>query len=293
MTPAAPRITIVTPSLNQGAFLDAALRSVGDQDYPDLEHIVIDGGSTDGSVEIIGAHADHLAWSVSEPDGGQYHALNKGFARATGEVMGWLNADDAHLPWTLALVGEIFRQLPEVEWLTTLAPLICNEDGLPIRCRRRAPFSRRAFLAGDNLPGQGWHAQGWIQQEATFWRRSLWERVGGRLDESLSLAGDFDLWARFFAEAEPHATEVPLARFRRHAGQRTAAGASEYHAEALAALARHGGRHPSRPAAAMRLALRRTLPTRLKPLAFRFGLVAPGKVCVFDLDRGLWGVSEE
>ena len=293
MTPAVPRITIVTPSLNQGAFLDAALRSVGDQGYPDLEHIVVDGGSTDGSADIIRAHEDRLAWWVSEPDGGQYHALNKGFARATGGIMGWLNADDLHLSWTLALVGEIFSQLPEVEWLTTLAPLICNEDGLPIRCRRRPPFNRRAFLAGDNLPGQGWHAQGWIQQEATFWRRSLWERVGGRLDESLKLAGDVDLWARFFAEAEPHATPVPLAQFRRHAGQRTAAGASDYQTEAQAALTRHGGRAPSRPAAAMRLALCRILPNRLKPLAFRLGLLAPGKVCVVDLDLGRWRVSEE
>ena len=292
MTPAAPRISIVTPSLNQVAFLDAALRSVGDQGYPNLEHIVIDGGSTDGSVEIIGAHADRLAWWVSEPDGGQYDALNKGFARATGEVMGWLNADDLHLPWTLALLGEVFRQLPEVEWLTTLTPLVLNEDGLPIRCRPRSPFSRRAFLGGDNLPGANWHAAGWIQQESTFWRRSLWERAGGRINKSLRLAGDFDLWARFFAEAEPHAIEVPLAAFRRHAGQRTAVGASEYRAEALAALLRHGGRPPSRAAAAMRLALRRTLPNRLKPLAFLLGLLAPGNVCVFDLDRGLWHVAE-
>ena len=121
-----PRITIVTPSFNQGQFLDQAMRSVLDQGYPDLEYMVVDGGSSDDSAEIIRDHEDRLAWWVSEPDGDQYDALNKGFARTTGEIMGWLNADDLHLSWTLALVAEVFRIAPSVntaspEWMSMVA----------------------------------------------------------------------------------------------------------------------------------------------------------------------------
>jgi glycosyltransferase involved in cell wall biosynthesis len=291
MTNSQLSISIVTPSFNQADFLEKTILSVLDQDYPNLDYVIIDGDSTDTSKDIIRRYEDRLAWWTSEPDKGQYDAINKGFANSNGEIMGWLNADDLHLTWTLALVAEIFTRLPEVEWLTTLAPLVCNEDGLPVRCRPRAPFSRRGFFNGDNLPGMGWHASGWIQQEATFWRRSLWQHAGGRLDASLKLAGDFDLWARFFSHAELYAVEVPMAAFRRHPGQRTAVMDKEYKAEALSALRRHGGGSPSKTTAAAGLALRRLLPNRIKPLASRLGVLASGKICAYDPVSREWRID--
>src|SRR5215470_7311361 len=111
---ARPRISIVTPSFNQARFLEATIRSVLDQRYDNLEYIVVDGGSTDGSVEIIKRYADRLAFWCSEADGGHGNALNKGLRRATGEIMAWLNSDDIYWPWTLAAVAEIFEAHPDV-----------------------------------------------------------------------------------------------------------------------------------------------------------------------------------
>src|SRR5215469_5586779 len=95
-----PKISIVTPSFNQAEFLEETIRSVLDQNYPNLEYVVVDGGSTDGSVDIIKKYAHRLAWWVSEPDDGQYAAINKGFKHSSGEIMAWINSDDKYLPWT-------------------------------------------------------------------------------------------------------------------------------------------------------------------------------------------------
>src|SRR5712664_2616221 len=114
--PLPPRISIVTPSFNQASYLEAALKSVLDQNYPNLEYIVVDGGSTDGSVEIIQRYADRLTYWVSQPDRGQMDALNKGFRRTTGEIMAWLNSDDMLCSWALQTVGHIFQDLPAVQW---------------------------------------------------------------------------------------------------------------------------------------------------------------------------------
>src|SRR3954471_21047527 len=124
-----PVISIVTATWNRAGFLEEAMRSVLDQAYPKLEYVVVDGGSTDGSVEIIRKHADRLAWWCSEKDSGHCEALNKGFAHTTGEVMGWLNSDDKYTPWALAVVGEIFATFPDVQWITTLFPLLWDAQG--------------------------------------------------------------------------------------------------------------------------------------------------------------------
>src|ERR1044071_7135932 len=109
-----PKISIVTTSFNQAEWLEQCMRSVLDQNYPELEYFVMDGGSTDGSVDIIRKYADRLTGWVSEPDRGHMHALNKGFARATGDVLAWLNSDDKYCPWAFNVVGRIFSVLPEV-----------------------------------------------------------------------------------------------------------------------------------------------------------------------------------
>jgi glycosyltransferase involved in cell wall biosynthesis len=190
-TPASPVISLVTPSFNQAPFLAAALDSVLGQNYPQLDYVVVDGGSTDGSRDLIASRASRLAWWCSEPDGGLYDALNKGFAHTTGEIMGWLNSDDLHFPWTLRTVGEIFARFPEIDWLSSLAPSTWSPEGHPLGVASIEGFSRAAFLDGGYLPGGSRH-YGWIPQESTFWRRSLWEKAGACLDASLRLAGDFE-----------------------------------------------------------------------------------------------------
>ena len=292
MTEARPKISIVTPSFNQWRFLEATIRSVLDQNYPALEYVVVDGGSTDGSVDILRRHADRLTGWTSEPDHGQYDALNKGFARTSGEIMGWLNSDDLHTPWTLALVAEVFAALPEVEWLTSLHPLGFDERGLPVNCATRGPYSRKEFLRGDYLPGFGWRASGWIQQESTFWRRSLWERAGGCLDSNLRFAADFELWARFFRHASLAVVESPLAGFRHHNAQKTAGDAAGYKREAAEILARHGGKPRGRLGAAWAALVRQATPQRFRSLGGALGLLNLGRVCVYDHAAKSWRIVE-
>lgn len=237
-----PKISIVTPSFNQGAFLEEAMLSILDQGYPELEYVVMDGGSTDGSVDIIKKHAGRLAHWVSEPDKGQYAAIDKGFAKTTGDVMGWLNSDDKQTPWALSVVGEIFASFPEIEWLTTAYPLVWDERGRAVRCAYGGGYNRRSFMHGASLPGRRSYGRAWIQQESTFWRRALWERAGAHLDASMRYAGDFELWARFFQHADLYAVATPLSGFRKHGQQKSGKYLAEYMAEAESALAQHGGK---------------------------------------------------
>jgi len=223
-----PKISVVTPNFNCSAFLEQTLLSVLDQGYPNLEYIVVDGGSTDGSLEIIERHRTRLAHVIAEPDRGHADALNKGMRLATGEVMCWINSDDLLLPGSLQRVGEMFSALPQLQWLTGQR-LWMHEDGTP---RTPAPLGRWSWLRF--VCGDFRH----IQQESTFWRRSLWQAAGGQLDESLSLANDFELWLRFFRLATLHSVDEPLGCFRTRQGQRSAASYAEYERECAAALQR-------------------------------------------------------
>lgn len=204
--PSWPRITLVTPVLNGVRLLETAIRSVTDQDYPNLEYIVVDGGSTDGSLELLRRQEDRIAWWTSAPDDGMYDALNKGFARATGQVFGWLSATDVLHRGALFVVGGVFRDLSQVEWITGL-PTGLTEEGATYSVGPRRRWTRRRFLLGANEH---------IQQESTFWRRSLWDRAGGRLDASQRMASDFELWLRFFRHARLYPVEGLIGGFRHH-----------------------------------------------------------------------------
>lgn len=236
-----PTVSIVTPSYNQADYLEAALRSVLDQSRPPHEYVVIDGGSIDGSRAILERYADRLHHWVSEKDDGQYAAIQKGFEHTTGEIMAWLNSDDMYLPGALEMVAEIFAQHPEVAWISTLHRLDWDDRGRAVAISKVEGFSREAFLRGEYLSCAGYVSRGFIQQESTFWRRSLWEAAGGRLDTSLKYAGDFDLWARFYQHARLYGVNAPLGGYRVHAGQKSQL-IQAYVEEALASLKRHGGK---------------------------------------------------
>jgi Glycosyl transferase family 2 len=285
-----PRLTIVTPSFNQGEFLEETIKSVLDQEYENLEYIVVDGGSTDRSVSIIKKYSHRLAHWVSEPDEGQYHAINKGFARATGEIMAWLNSDDKYLPWTLSVVADIFSAFPEVEWLTSVHPLQWNSHGQAVAVDFTGALSRHSFLQGNNFPVEGSIGRRWIQQESTFWRSSLWERAGGRLDQSLAMAADFELWARFYDHADLFGAQALLGGFRSHGVQRSVLHRDRYMAEAEQVL-RAKGRWPTgwlesvvrgitwkifRQHSLVRL------PKLLQMLLFRTGILYPARVIVWS-----------
>ncbi|WP_319421339.1 glycosyltransferase family 2 protein [Pleurocapsa sp. FMAR1] len=215
-----PKISIVTPSFNQAEFIEATIQSILSQNYPNLEYIIIDGGSTDGSVEIIKQYASYLHFWCSEPDRGQYDAINKGFAHSTGEIMAWLNSDDMYCPWALKTVASAMSDLEQVEWLTTLNPGGWDWSGFCTGFKSILGYSREAFLDGYYLPRE---KQGiaWIQQESTFWRRSLWERAGSRISTDFDLASDFDLWSSFFLYADLYGISSPLGGFRFQANQKS------------------------------------------------------------------------
>lgn len=295
-----PRISLVTVNFNMASTLETTLRSVVDQQYAGLEYVVIDGGSTDGSVEIIRRYENRLASWISQPDGGMYDALNRGFAATSGEIMGWLNSDDLHMHWTLSTVAEIFSHCPQVEWITSLYPLIFNEKGHLCSTHYLAGFNRVSFMRGANLPRKGFYARGFIQQESTFWRRSLWERAGSRLDTSCGTAGDFELWTRFFQHANLAGVAVPLAGFRQRRGQISMEQREAYLASSEKILTQAGGRRPAGVERFMRRRmhaymghrpLARHLPAGFRNFLFARGLISESPVIRYADDR--WRVDRE
>jgi len=278
-----PRLSVVVPSFNQAEYLEAALRSALDQNYPQLELIVLDGGSTDGSRAIIEQYAPRLAYWQSQPDGGQAAALNAGFARATGDILTWLNSDDVFYPGALSLVGEAFARFPEIAWLTGI-PANMDAAGrlaeIGPRTGRFRPFIQRGWQHG--------RALGFIRQEGTFWRRGLWERAGARLDPQRHLTLDYDLWRRFAAHADLVTAASILAVFRYQPRQKTA-DLDRYYAEI-------GTRLPERMRLLM-LPLRAFLAITAWPLAPRLRYhrasaqwrFSPGPFFRRDSDRAFLG----
>lgn len=241
---ASPKISIVTPSFNQGKYIEETIHSVINQNYENLEYIVIDGGSSDSTLDIIKKHENRLSYWVSEADNGQYDAINKGFGKSSGEIMAWINSDDKYTPWALSVVAEIFSTFPEIDWLTTAHALLWDQNGRAVSCRHRNGYNRHAFFKGAYLERTNRYNRGFIQQESTFWRRSLWEKVGSQIDANLRMAGDFELWSKFFQHSELHVVNTPLAGFRLHGDQKTANQMNTYIKEAEGILKRSGEIYP-------------------------------------------------
>ncbi|HTP66781.1 MAG TPA: glycosyltransferase, partial [Geobacteraceae bacterium] len=226
-----PRISIVTPSFNQGEYLEECIDSVLGQNYPNLEYIIMDGGSTDDSVRIIKKYEKHLAYWQSMPDGGQYRAINEGFGRSSGEIMAWLNSDDKYHAGALQIVAETFAGSPGIAWLMG-RPTVWNDKGKLAFVLDYLPlWSRENYLKGEIGPPH-------IQQESTFWRRSLWDEAGGALDTELRLAGDMELWTRFFRYAQLFTLDALLGGFRSHPAQKSANFMDSYNEEAARVIER-------------------------------------------------------
>jgi glycosyltransferase involved in cell wall biosynthesis len=199
-----PKVSIITPSYNQGRFLEHTIRSVLEQDYPNIEYIIVDGGSNDESVEIIKKYQDKLAWWVSEKDKGHADALNKGFAHASGEILAWLNSDDTYHAGTISQAVEILQTRPEVGMVYADANLI-DEEGCVVGKFASKQTSYRAMLRGSVH----------IPQATTFWRADLWRQVGP-LDLSLFFAFDYDFWVRLSKVSELLYVPRLWADFRMH-----------------------------------------------------------------------------
>jgi len=210
-----PKITIVTPSYNQGQYLERTIKSVLDQNYPNLEYLIIDGGSTDNSVNIIKKYQSKLFYWHTRPDDGQYQAIQTGFDLSSGSIMGWLNSDDILLPNSLQLVGQFFSKYQQLNWLTSQSVLINDRDEIVhvgLNTAKVPLFLRLGFYHGKLL--------GFIPQEGTFWNRSLWQKSGGLIPHQ-HYALDFYLWQRF-AKYSPLVTlEAPLAAFRLNPNRKT------------------------------------------------------------------------
>lgn len=260
------RLSIVVPTRNVARYLPAALASIEAQvGAPAVEVVAVDGASTDGTCDLLGEWARR--WNgaprltlhrLPAPADGLYDALGRGFARATGDVLAWLGADDVYLPGALAAVGRVFAALPRVRWLKGITDYL-DPSGTLVETGRCLCYDRRWIAAG--VYGR----QGpFIQQDSCFWRRDLWRASGG-LRRDLRLAGDFELWTRFARHAPLYSLRAHLSAFRRRPGQLSAD---------LAAYRRECDRAAGPPTAfharvGRYFRLERRLPEALRPILFR------------------------
>jgi glycosyltransferase involved in cell wall biosynthesis len=199
-----PKVSIVTPSFNQGRYLEATIRSVLEQDYPNIEYILVDGGSKDESIDIIRKYEDRFAWWVSEKDRGHADALNKGFAHASGEYMAWLNSDDVYHPGAVAEAVAFLRENPQVGMVYADANLIDTRGELLGKFASKQTDYRRMLRGSVHIP-----------QATTFWRTSVWRQVGP-LSLTLFFGFDYDFWVKVAKVSEVRYLPRLWADFRIH-----------------------------------------------------------------------------
>jgi glycosyltransferase involved in cell wall biosynthesis len=224
-----PLVSIITPSYNQARFLEETIQSVLSQDYPNLEYIIVDGGSSDGSVNIINRYANRLAWWVSEPDQGQTDALNKGFAHATGEIFAWLNSDDSYLSAAISEAVAFIQAHPRAAMVYGDANLV-DEQGKTIgRFPARQTDLSKLLRGSVHIP----------QQASFFWAHH-WREVGP-LDPSFKFAMDYDLWVRLAKLGPLLYTPRMWANFRLHGAGKSVTMDDRCYPEMIRVNRREGG----------------------------------------------------
>lgn len=204
-----PLVSIVTPSFNHMKYIEATMQSVLTQDYLNIEYIVVDGGSSDGTVDVVKKYENKITWWVSEKDKGQTDAINKGFARATGDILAWINSDDTYEPGAISAAVNYLQEQPEVGMVYGDCNFI-NENGKVIGRFNSSQTDYR-------LLRQGYVH---IPQQTMFFRADLWKQVGP-LDPSFYFAMDYDLWTRIAARSEIKYVPQTWANFRLHTSGKT------------------------------------------------------------------------
>lgn len=220
------KISIVTPSYNQASFIEATIKSIMSQDYPYVELIVIDGGSTDDTVSILQAQTDpRLTW-ISEPDKGQSDAINKGMKRVSGDILAYLNSDDLYLDGTLLFVAQYFETHPDVQWIYGDCTQIDAEGQTLDTPFKAEPYSLKRLLTARRM----------IPQPACFWRKQLAEAVGP-FDATMHFTMDHDYWVRAVADGfQPVYVEKPLAAFRLHGESKSVSQNEKFTADRIRVL---------------------------------------------------------
>ncbi|MDD5173891.1 MAG: glycosyltransferase family 2 protein [Candidatus Omnitrophota bacterium] len=200
-----PLVSIVTPVFNGKQYLEEAIASVAGQTYDNIEHIIIDGGSTDGSLDIIKKHENEVSYWLSEPDSGMYEAVNKGLKIASGDILAYLNSDDLYCRDTVQMVVECFQGRPDVELVYGNCDFIGSNSEF-LHTRRYPEFHWESFISSSRST---------IPQPATFWRNTIHKKIG-YFDAGLKMCGDFDFYARAGRDCRFFHIKKSIAKFRVH-----------------------------------------------------------------------------